>query len=187
LPEFQGRQLGDLTFEEIERWEKAIPTRTSARGRPFAKSVATQARSLLITIYRDAVHAKKIEQTPAERLQGRRGRVKVKGRAPSEAVEQASSKVLTPVQAVCLAERCALLSGRDIDFVMNVFAAWTGTRWGELMAVEGWDGKKSPLQLAKRHRKVRAGLAAPRSGRRGHQGTPEGELVPAARPAAFPR
>lgn len=38
------------------------------------------------------------------------------------------------------------MSGRDIDFVMNVFAAWTGTRWGELTAVEGWTGKDSPLQ-----------------------------------------
>jgi integrase len=31
---------------------------------------------------------------------------------------------------------------------MNVFAAWTGVRWGELLAVEGWDGEDSPLQLA---------------------------------------
>ncbi|MGH3220788.1 MAG: hypothetical protein ACRDPY_19175, partial [Streptosporangiaceae bacterium] len=25
LPEFQGRQLGSLTFEEIEAWDRAIP------------------------------------------------------------------------------------------------------------------------------------------------------------------
>ena len=31
LPEFQGRQLGSLNFEEIEAWEKAIP-RGSAPG-----------------------------------------------------------------------------------------------------------------------------------------------------------
>jgi hypothetical protein len=40
LPEFQGRQLGSLTFEEIEAWDRAIPTRISARGRTFARSVA---------------------------------------------------------------------------------------------------------------------------------------------------
>jgi integrase len=57
---------------------------------------------------------------------------------------------MTPLQALCLAERCALLTGQDIDFVMNVFAAWTGVRWGELMAVEGWDGKDSPLQVSER-------------------------------------
>jgi integrase len=28
-----------------------------------------------------------------------------------------------------------------------VFAAWTGVRWGELTAVEGWPGKNSPLQI----------------------------------------
>ena len=55
LPEFQGRQLGSLTFEEIEAWENAIPKRISARGRPYARSVATSARSLLIAILGDAV------------------------------------------------------------------------------------------------------------------------------------
>ena len=70
--------------------------------------------------------------------------------------------MITPLQALCLAERCALLSGRDIDFVMNVFAAWTGVRWGELLAVEGWDGDNSPLQLPERwHRDLCRGLAAP--------------------------
>lgn len=29
-----------------------------------------------------------------------------------------------------------------------VFATWTSVRWGELLAVEGWDGDDSPLQLA---------------------------------------
>jgi integrase len=147
LPEFQGRQLGSLTFEEIEKWEQAIPTRISARGRPYAKSAGRDARSLLITILGDAVHAKKIESNPAERRKGRRGRVRAKGRAPSTAAQQTSSNVITPFQALCLAERCALLSGRDIDFVMNIFATWTGVRWGELLAVEGWPGKDSPLQL----------------------------------------
>ncbi len=42
LPEFQGRQLGSLTFEEIEAWDRSIPTRISARGRPFAPSAAAE-------------------------------------------------------------------------------------------------------------------------------------------------
>ena len=148
LPEFSGRELGSLTFEEIEAWERAIPTRISDRGKPYARSVARGARSLLITILGDAVHAGKIDHNPAERLKGRRGRVQAKGRrAPANSATQAAAKVLTPVQVVCLAERCALLSGNDADFVMNVFAGWTGTRWGELIAVEGSDRKDSPLQL----------------------------------------
>jgi integrase len=147
LPAFQGRQLGTLTFEEIEAQDTAIPTRISARGRPYARSVAASARSLLITILGDAVHAGKIERNPAERRKGRRGPVRARGRAPSHAAQQSTANVITPLQALCLAERCALLSGQDIDFVMNVFAAWTGVRWGELLAVEGSARKDSPLQL----------------------------------------
>ncbi len=149
LPQFQGRELGSLSFEEIEKWEKKIQKTINARGTPYERSVAFGARSLLVTILADAVHAKKIKWNPAERRKGRRGRVRAKGRrAPSFAPKQTKNNVITPLQAVCLAERCALLSGRDIDFVMNVFAAWTGVRWGELMAVEGFDGKDSPLQLS---------------------------------------
>lgn len=147
LPEFQGRELGSLTFEEIEAWEKAIPTRVSSRGTPYARSVAQGARSLLITILGDAVHARKIDWNPAERRKGRRGRITAKGRRTPAHVAAKKANVITPGQAVCFAERCALLSGRDTDFVMNIFATWTGTRWGELMAVEGWDGDDSPLQL----------------------------------------
>ena len=147
LPAFQGRELGSLTFEEIEAWEAAIPARVSARGRPYARSVATMARSLLITILGDAVHAGKIGRNPARRRPGRRGRMHAKGRVPSTAAQQSTANVITPFQALCLTERCALLSGRDMDFVMNVFAAWTGVRWGELMAVEGWTGNDSPLQI----------------------------------------
>lgn len=149
LPEFQGRQIGSLEFEEIEAWDNAIPTRISARGRPYAKSVATSARSLLITILGDAVHAGKLDRNPAERRKGRRGRMRAKGRTPSRTAQQTPANVITPFQAVCLAERCALLSGQDIDFIMNVFAAWTGVRWGELLAVEGYAGKDSPLQTPK--------------------------------------
>src|ERR1017187_8333870 len=148
LAEFQGRQIGSLTFEEIEAWDRSIPKRINTKGRPYAPSVASSARSLLITILGDAVHARKIDVNPAERRKGRRGRKRAKGRAPARAAQQATSNVITPLQALCLAERCALLSGQDIDFVMNVFAAWTGVRWGELLAVEGWEGEDSPLQLA---------------------------------------
>src|SRR3984957_735424 len=147
LPAFQGRQLGTLTFEEIEAWDRSIPKKITSQGRPYARSVASAARSLLITLLGDAVHAGKIDRNPAERRKGRRGRKRTQGRAPTRAAQVSSTNVITPTQALCLAERCALLSGRDIDLVMNVFAAWTGVRWGELMAVEGWPGKDSPLQF----------------------------------------
>lgn len=149
LAEFEGRELGSLTFEEIEKWERKIKATDSAKGTPYADSTAKDARSLLITILGDAVHAKKISWNPAERRKGRRGPVQAKGRrGPSYVANQAPKKiVLTPLQAICMAERCALLTGRDIDFVLNVFVPWMGMRWGEAIAVEGWEGKDSPLQL----------------------------------------
>jgi integrase len=148
LPEFQERELGSLTFEEIEEWEKAIQTRISVRGTPFADTTARGARNLLSTILADAVHAHKIKWNPAERRKGRRGKkIQAKGRRGPAHAAAKKSNVITPVQAICFAERCALLTGDDIDFVMNIFAPWTGVRWGELMAVEGWIGKESPLQL----------------------------------------
>ena len=36
---------------------------------------------------------------------------------------------------------------REIDFVMNVFAAWTGVRRGELLAIEGGNPRDKPLSL----------------------------------------
>lgn len=38
LPAFQGRELGSLTFEEIEAWEKATLTRISSSRRPGSRS-----------------------------------------------------------------------------------------------------------------------------------------------------
>ena len=147
LPQFQGRTIGSLTFEEIETWERAIPTRISSRGIPYARSVATSARTLLITILGDAVHAGRLDRNPAERRKGRRGKVRAKGRAPAIANDRTPANVITPLQAICLAERTALLTGSDIDFVLNVTGPWTGARWGELLAFEGSEDDDSPLQL----------------------------------------
>ncbi len=42
----------------------------------------------------------------------------------------------TPLQALLVAERAALLSGRDEDFTMVVTIAYTGMRWGETIGLE---------------------------------------------------
>ena len=109
------------------------------------------------------------------------------GRPPASR-QQSTSNVITPFQALCLAERCALLSGRDIDFVMNVFAAWTGVRWGELHGGGGMGRRRlAPADRQGRHLDVRRRLAAARTWRRRPQGAAEGRLLPRARPAAVPR
>jgi hypothetical protein len=35
LPEFGEKELGELSFEDIEKWERAIPTRISTKGHPI--------------------------------------------------------------------------------------------------------------------------------------------------------
>ena len=42
----------------------------------------------------------------------------------------------TPLQVLLIAERAALLSGRDDDFTMVVTTAYTGLRWGETIGLE---------------------------------------------------
>lgn len=42
----------------------------------------------------------------------------------------------TPLQALLIAERCAVLTGRHDDFVMWTVCAWRGLRWGELMGLQ---------------------------------------------------
>jgi integrase len=42
----------------------------------------------------------------------------------------------TPLQALLLAERAALLTGRDDDFTLILTLAYTGLRWGEVIGLE---------------------------------------------------
>src|SRR5262249_49624075 len=58
-----------------------------------------------------------------------------KGQRRIERNEHAEKAWPSPLQALLLAERCAALSGRDADFVMVITAAYTGTRWSELVGL----------------------------------------------------
>jgi hypothetical protein len=78
---------------------------------PYARSVASAARSLLITLLGDAVHAGKIDRNPAERRKGRRGRKRARGRAPTLAAQDSTTNVITPTQALCLADAAPCCPG----------------------------------------------------------------------------
>ena len=140
-----GTKIGSLTFEEIEAWERAIP-----RGRaPGGDRTLAPSRTARVAADHHPWRRRPRRQArpePGRAAQGPSRPGPRQGPGASRCRPQTTANVITPLQALCLAERCALLSGRDIDFVMNVFAAWTGVRWGELLAVEGWEGKDSPLQ-----------------------------------------
>ncbi|MUN39417.1 site-specific integrase [Actinomadura litoris] len=127
LPAFGNRPVSTFTSpEEIVAWEK----RTRTGG--FSHRTAADARSLLGTILGDA---KERGLVPTNVAVKRRGRGRKRARR-AIAVRGPEKVWATPLQALLLAERCALLSGRDDDFVMIVTVAYTGVRWGEVNGLE---------------------------------------------------
>ena len=125
LPDFGHRSLASLTPEEIAAWEMRL---TTERG--YARRTAHDARSTLATILNDAV-PRYIQSNPAERKRGK-GR---KGLRRIARLERAEKMWATPLQALLIAERCAALSGQDTDFVMNIYVAYTGSRWSEVIGL----------------------------------------------------
>ena len=126
-PSFGASELGSLTTEDITGWENSIPARTGVSRR-----VARDARAVLCTILGDAAAAKPplIPYNPAIRPRNR-------GRRTGRKLDRGPQRVwATPLQALLVAERAALLSGRDDDFTMLVTIAYTGMRWGETIGLE---------------------------------------------------
>ncbi len=108
-PSFGTCELGSLTTEDITRWENSIPARTGVSRR-----VARDARAVLCTMLGDAAAAKPplIPYNPAIRPRNR-------GRRTGRKLDRGPQRVwATPLQALLVAERAALLSGRDEDFTM---------------------------------------------------------------------
>ena len=126
-PAWGGTELSALSTEAITRWENALPARTGISPR-----TARAARTLLGTILGDAAAARPplIPYNPALRPRNR-------GRRTGRRLERTPSRTwATPLQVLLLAERGALLSGRDEDFTMIVTIAYTGMRWGEAIGLE---------------------------------------------------
>ncbi|WP_192809760.1 tyrosine-type recombinase/integrase [Actinomadura rudentiformis] len=121
LPAFGERELHSLEREEIAIWEKR---------RPVGKRTAREARSTLTNMLNDAI-PRYIKTNPAARRRGK-GR---KGQRRIAEAERTQKAWATPLQALLLAERCALLTSSDTDFVMIVTAAFTAARWSELLGL----------------------------------------------------
>jgi integrase len=124
LPEFGERPLASLNAEEIGIWERRLI------GRGYSKRTAKDARSVLTTLLGDAI-PRYIQANPAQRRSGK-GR---KGLRRIERHEKAEKVWATPLQALLIAERCSALSAQDTDFVMNIYTAYTGSRWSEVIGL----------------------------------------------------
>ena len=124
LPAFEDFALADIQKTEIAAWEKR------ERAVPYAASSVKTWRATLHLILADALDEGLIDSNPATK---RRGRGKRAGRSRNRAPEKA---VTTPLGILLLAERTALLSARDDEFVAVVLMGYTGMRWGEIVGLE---------------------------------------------------
>jgi integrase len=124
LPAFGEMPIADITATDIAAWEK------QERAVGYAESSIRSWRSRLHLILADAVEEGIRESNPAARRRGR-------GRRTGRSVGRAPEKAITDALGVLLiAERVALLSGRDDDFVAVVLKGYTGMRWGEVVGLE---------------------------------------------------
>jgi integrase len=136
LPYFGDWELRALEKvpEEIAKWERQLPV---------SRRTAREARSTLTNLLNDAI-PRYLSVNPAARRRG-------KGRKGQRRIAEAerSAKVWTsPLQALLLAERCALLSGHDLDFIMVMTKAYTGMRWSELLGLSPNYVKPTKLDIS---------------------------------------
>lgn len=124
LPTFEGSNVSGITHEDVDLWEKA------ARKAGYAESSIKTWRGTLHLILDDAQVEGLISANPATK---RRGRGKRAGKRRSRGPEKV---IIDTLSLILIAERAALLSGRDDEFVGIVTKGMTGMRWGELVGLE---------------------------------------------------
>ncbi|GAB1641442.1 tyrosine-type recombinase/integrase [Krasilnikovia sp. MM14-A1259] len=124
LPAFQDVAVAAISVADVARWEKR------ERSLDYAEASIRLWRTTLHLILADAVDEGLRESNPASR---RRGRGKRAGRSAKRGPEKT---VTSALGILLLAERAALLSGRDDEFVAVTTLGFTGLRWGELVGLE---------------------------------------------------
>ncbi|MFF4380327.1 LacI family DNA-binding transcriptional regulator [Kitasatospora sp. NPDC001547] len=124
LPEFEDALIDEISTSDVDAWER------KERERGYAASSIKTWRGTLHLILADAVDEGLRDSNPATR---RRGRGKRAGRSRNRGPEKV---VTTALGVLLIAERAALLSGRDDEFVAVVLKGYTGMRWGEIVGLE---------------------------------------------------
>lgn len=124
FPAFESTAIADIRATDVAAWEKA------ERAVPYAASSVKTWRGTLHLILADALEEGLCDSNPATK---RRGRGKRAGRSRNRGPEKA---VTTAAGVLLIAERLALLSGRDDEFVAIALMGFTGMRWGEVVGLE---------------------------------------------------
>jgi integrase len=135
LPALGDRQLNTLDSpEEISAWEIALYSEPQPpRGVPLSKTSARTCRKVLSFILGDAQAAGLILINAAI-IRRRRGTAIADARAAAAEAEE--KPWTTALQALLIAERAALLAGRDEEFTEIVTMHYTGMRWGEVVGLQ---------------------------------------------------
>lgn len=124
LPFFGNFAIADILPSDVAVWEK------QQRAAGYAETSIRGRRKVLHLILADAVDEGLRESNPASRRRGR-------GRRTGQSWKRAPEKAITsPLGALLVAERAALLSGRDDEFVAVILMGYTGMRWGEVVGLE---------------------------------------------------
>lgn len=124
LPAFGTTEIGKISASDIAKWQK------HEKSVGYAESSIRTWRATLHLILADAMEDGLCDSNPAAR---RRGRGKRSGKSRHRGPEKA---VTTALGILLIAERAALLAGRDDEFVGVVTKGFTGIRWGELVGLE---------------------------------------------------
>jgi integrase len=135
LPAFETKAIADISAPDIMAWDK------QERAAGYADSSVRTWRSTLHLILADAVEEGLRESNPASR---RRGRGKRAGRSRNRGPEKV---VTTALGILLIAERAALLSGRDDEFAATILLGFTGIRWGELVGLETRYARPSGIRI----------------------------------------
>jgi integrase len=146
LPTFGDRPLATITSpEEVAAWEIALHEQPQPPGgKPLSVTSARHCRKLLALILSDTVTADLIARNAA-RIPRRRGMTASEARAAAAEAEQ--EPWTDPLQALLIAERAALLSGRDEEFVQVITMQYTGMRWGEMTGLEASCVKPGSIRI----------------------------------------
>ncbi|MFC9247794.1 LacI family DNA-binding transcriptional regulator [Streptomyces sp. NPDC057136] len=135
LPTFGDMLITSITRADVEAWQKN-------QRADYAQSSVTTYRSVLHLILQDAVEdVPAMGANPAAQRRGRGRRAgRSKGRGPEKVVTD-------PLGALLVAERAAILSGRDDEFVETVTTTYTGIRWGEAVGLDRAYVRPSSIQI----------------------------------------
>lgn len=136
LPFFGEKTLAEISEDLIAEWklkEEAVRWGTrSGKIRAYKASTIQTWANTLHVVLGDAV-PKHIKANPAT---GKQGRGKRSGAGHKAAAAQRQAPVTGPLGVLLVAERMAILTGRDDEFVMVQDMFWNAHRLGECIGLE---------------------------------------------------